>query len=353
MSYKRKYRENDDDRDCVAKKVKYDKTEEPHHRKQAGKQKKKQKKKNKITLSENIGSIREHMPSLDIPRLPHSPAEVSANWKQLIQSGTVKYETKKKPNKTVLTKSSGNGCSPASCVNDAKPKAPDIWFDDVDEVLIEPSKAESASSRTDPLVKPYSFDGVTKVVGMDCEMVGVGDDGKESILARVSIVNQYGCCVYDKFVRPTERVTDYRTKVSGVRRTDLTNGADFKMVQKEVSDLLTSRVLVGHAVHHDLKVLFLTHPRKSIRDTSKFKPFRQLFRGGTPSLKKLSQRLLGVQVQEGEHNSIQDAQAAMRLYTMHRKQWEKSLKTRLKKKSADATISRSDNSSIKSEAVTD
>jgi len=59
---------------------------------------------------------------------------------------------------------------------------------------------------------------------MDCEMVGVGDDGKESILARVSIVNQFGCCVYDKFVRPTERVTDYRTKVSGVRRTDLTNG---------------------------------------------------------------------------------------------------------------------------------
>jgi len=32
---------------------------------------------------------------------------------------------------------------------------------------------------------------------------------------------------------------------------------------------------------------------------------------------------------------VQDAQAAMRLYTMHRKQWEKSLKTRLKKKSSD------------------
>jgi len=65
---------------------------------------------------------------------------------------------------------------------------------------------------------------VTKVIGMDCEMVGVGDDGKESILARVSVVNQYGCCVYDKFVKPTERVTDYRTKVSGVRRADLVNG---------------------------------------------------------------------------------------------------------------------------------
>jgi len=35
----------------------------------------------------------------------------------------------------------------------------DIWFDDVDEVLIEPSKADSALKKDDPLVKPYSFDG--------------------------------------------------------------------------------------------------------------------------------------------------------------------------------------------------
>jgi len=70
----------------------------------------------------------------------------------------------------------------------------------------------------------YAIASVTKVVGMDCEMVGVGDDGRDSILARVSIVNQYGRCIYDKFVKPTERVTDYRTKVSGVRRPDLLNG---------------------------------------------------------------------------------------------------------------------------------
>jgi len=43
----------------------------------------------------------------------------------------------------------------------------------------------------------------------------------------------------------------------------------------------------------------------------------------------------------------------MRLYTMHRKQWEKSLKTRLKKKSADAVVSRSNGGNNKSEAVSD
>jgi len=48
----------------------------------------------------------------------------------------------------------------------------------------------------------------TKALALDCEMVGVGPKGEESIAARVSIVNQYGKCVYDKYVKPTEPVTD-------------------------------------------------------------------------------------------------------------------------------------------------
>lgn len=59
---------------------------------------------------------------------------------------------------------------------------------------------------------------------MDCEMVGVGREGRESMLARVSIVNQHGHCVYDQFVKPIEEVVDYRTKVSGIRKQDLEKG---------------------------------------------------------------------------------------------------------------------------------
>lgn len=55
-------------------------------------------------------------------------------------------------------------------------------------------------------------------------MVGVGPQGEESVAARVSIVNRYGKCVYDKFIKPAEPVTDYRTEVSGVRPEDLRNG---------------------------------------------------------------------------------------------------------------------------------
>ena len=37
-------------------------------------------------------------------------------------------------------------------------------------------------------------------------------------------VNSWGNIVYDKHVRPMEEVTDYRTKVSGVRPGDLRKG---------------------------------------------------------------------------------------------------------------------------------
>merc|ERR1712107_383771 len=98
---------------------------------------------------------------------------------------------------------------------------------------------------------------------------------------------------------------------------------DFKTVQTKVAEIIEGRILVGHAIHHDLKVLFLGHPRKMIRDTSKYKPFRQHFGGKTPGLKKLSERYIGVEVQSGEHSSVQDAQATVRLYTMVRNEWEK------------------------------
>jgi len=34
-------------------------------------------------------------------------------------------------------------------------------------------------------------------------------------------------------------------------------GEDFKTVQKEVADILNGRILVGHALHNDLKVIWL------------------------------------------------------------------------------------------------
>ncbi|NWU83782.1 REXO4 exonuclease, partial [Onychorhynchus coronatus] len=201
-----------------------------------------------------------------------------------------------------------------------QPKEADIWFDDVDpkdiEAAIGPEAAKiarrnlgletgpSKESVEQVLVKENASDGLTKAVAMDCEMVGVGPKGEDSIVARVSIVNQFGKCIYDKYVKPTEKVTDYRTAVSGIRPQNIKKGEDFKTVQKEVADILKGRILVGHALKNDLKVLFLDHPQKKIRDTQRYKPFKQRVKNSRPSLKLLCEALLNVKVQTSEHCSV-------------------------------------------------
>ena len=39
-----------------------------------------------------------------------------------------------------------------------------------------------------------------------------------------------------------------------MRPEDLVGAPEFKQVQTEVAELLKDRLLVGHAIHHDLKV---------------------------------------------------------------------------------------------------
>ncbi|XP_039991341.1 RNA exonuclease 4 [Xiphias gladius] len=234
-----------------------------------------------------------------------------------------------------------------SVVEETKPTDEDLWFDDVDpddieatigaeaaEIMrkkqgIQKREAESA------LVKENAFEGLTRAVAIDCEMVGVGPDGEDSILARVSLVNQFGKCIYDKFVKPTEKVTDYRTAVSGIRPKDIKHGEDVRTVQREVAEILQGRVVVGHAIHNDLKILLLDHPKKKIRDTQKYKPFKKIVKSGRPSLKVLCRDILNVKIQQGEHSSVQDAQATMRLYTMVKKQWEAEIKASQKNKDPD------------------
>lgn len=91
-------------------------------------------------------------------------------------------------------------------------------------------------------------------LAIDCEMVGLGHMGSESALARVSIVNYHGHIVLDTFVQPRERVTDWRTWVSGVRESDLVGAPMFDEVQKKVAELVDGRIIVGHAIQNDLKV---------------------------------------------------------------------------------------------------
>ncbi|KAK4373963.1 hypothetical protein RND71_004640 [Anisodus tanguticus] len=194
------------------------------------------------------------------------------------------------------------------------------------------SSDDSGDDRPNPLLPTSSDSSVTDVIAMDCEMVGVSSVGNRSALGRVTLVNKWGNVIYDEYVRPVERVVDFRTKISGIRPQHLKKAKDFRVVQKEVAELIKGKILVGHALRNDFKALLLGHQKQDIRDTSEYQHF--LREGRSRALRNLATEVLGVEIQNGEHCPIEDARAAMMLYLKHRKEWEKSIKdfARLKEK---------------------
>ncbi|EKX55067.1 hypothetical protein GUITHDRAFT_83930 [Guillardia theta CCMP2712] len=177
--------------------------------------------------------------------------------------------------------------------------------------------------------KPRTFG---HCVAIDCEMVGVGRSNK-SALARVAIVDENGSCLLDEYVKPTEKVTNYRTRWSGIRPRDLVKAPSFQDVRQRVVNLIRGKILVGHAIHNDLNVLHVCHPPGLIRDTSFYVGLRkelaqacsQYDASRPPSLKQLSRDILKAEIQVGEHCPVEDARYTMKLYQRHRQTWEDSL----------------------------
>ncbi len=73
-------------------------------------------------------------------------------------------------------------------------------------------------------------------------------------VCRVCIVNNHGVVLMDKFARPKERVTDFRTRFSGIRPASIRGAPEFVDVQREAAELLKGRTIVGHSISNDLKV---------------------------------------------------------------------------------------------------
>lgn len=74
----------------------------------------------------------------------------------------------------------------------------------------------------------------SKILAIDCEMVGTGPKGSINQLARCSLVSYSGDVVYDKFIKPAAPVTDYRSRWSGIRPRDLVNATPYVEARKEV-----------------------------------------------------------------------------------------------------------------------
>ncbi|XP_053907062.1 interferon-stimulated 20 kDa exonuclease-like 2 [Cuculus canorus] len=203
------------------------------------------------------------------------------------------------------------------------------------------SAAKTASTATQPPSKPKPVAKAklqapripiqpSKLVAIDCEMVGTGPGGRTSDLARCSIVGYHGDILYDRYIRPAAPIVDYRTRWSGIRRHHMVNAVPFSKAQREILRILSGKIVVGHAISNDFKALKYFHPKALTRDTSRMPLLNR--RGGFPenisvSLKRLTKELLHRDIQVGTsgHSSVEDARATMELYKVVEAEWEQHL----------------------------
>merc|ERR1712125_194070 len=214
--------------------------------------------------------------------------------------------------------------------------------DKTDSKIIK-KKGKGKKNKSKNNLKPPEFvDETRNYVALDCEMVGLGSDGMESAVARVSLVNWDGQVMIDTYLRVSEPVTDFRTFVSGIRQCDI--DSDFAMdlddCKKIVKDLIKDKILVGHGLKNDLQVLDIEHPWYRIRDTAKYKPFMKFCEVNSCThlqlprkLKELTKDFLGLDIQTDAngHDSVIDAWVAMELYKLERVQWEKVMDWKIKR----------------------
>ena len=68
------------------------------------------------------------------------------------------------------------------------------------------------------------------------------------------MVNQAGNVLLDEYVAQKERVTDYRTRFSGIRPSNLVGAPSLEEVQAKVAAMFKGRIVVGHSITNDLTV---------------------------------------------------------------------------------------------------
>eukprot|EP00178_Gracilaria_changii_P021163 TRINITY_DN63032_c0_g1_i1.p1 TRINITY_DN63032_c0_g1~~TRINITY_DN63032_c0_g1_i1.p1 ORF type:complete len:1234 (+),score=167.62 TRINITY_DN63032_c0_g1_i1:168-3869(+) len=183
--------------------------------------------------------------------------------------------------------------------------------------------------------------GKGTVLALDCEFVMVSRDEADIFgdgtwqivvparmaLARVSVIRGYGrlkgVALIDDYVAVREPVVDYLTRFSGLSEGDLDatrsphKVSSLKTVYKRLRCLVDAGcIFVGHGLKSDFRIInFVVPPEQVIDTVTLFRVKNKRLLG----LRFLSNALLGGDIQSETHDSIEDSDAALRLYDVYLK----------------------------------
>ncbi|KAG7748111.1 hypothetical protein KL912_002788 [Ogataea haglerorum] len=147
---------------------------------------------------------------------------------------------------------------------------------------------------------------------------------KKVSLARVSVIRgegpREGVCFIDDYILTDEsKIKDYITSFSGIEPGDLTPEKSNKTVvtlqtaYRKIWLLLNlGCVFVGHSLSGDFRAINIQVPPQQVRDTAELFYLKREKR--KLGLKFLVYQLFNDRVQTGNHDSIEDAHSALRLY---------------------------------------
>eukprot|EP00744_Colponema_vietnamica_P004855 GILI01007194.1.p1 GENE.GILI01007194.1~~GILI01007194.1.p1 ORF type:complete len:1021 (+),score=210.86 GILI01007194.1:147-3065(+) len=145
------------------------------------------------------------------------------------------------------------------------------------------------------------------------------------LLARVSCIvsSQPGDerVLVDDYIQTDEDIKDYVSQYSGIHHGDLELGkSHYPLTTRKANNMKLRALLdrgckfVGHGLSQDFRVCNLQVPAGQTIDTVELFAKTKAAGGRKFALRTLAATLLGETIQEDEHDSIEDARTALRLY---------------------------------------
>ena len=182
-----------------------------------------------------------------------------------------------------------------------------------------------------------------RILFLDCEFVAGHKELQGSkmkgtqLLASVAIMDYYGRVILDTRVTPSKTIRDYCFRITGFRPRDLINQRKEEELVPEIHQLVKGRILIGHDLTSDLKVLRIdVDELAGIRDLSTAPTLFKLIPTSNPrlSLKIVSEQILNkplrtFKVVNGKevpdpHSALEDVQTIRAVYLKVEPIWEDS-----------------------------